>query len=87
MASVVTQNTGTFADTMVALGLHTPMRRCAAGAATAGIALYALKQPAFAFRKDGSLRNWTPISSELDSTYAHFLVFPLLAGAVCAVLL
>ena len=87
MASVITQNTGSFADGMVTLGLHTPMRRCVAGAAAAGIILYAMKQPSMAFKKDGSLKSWLPVSSELDATYAHFLVFPLLAGTACAVFL
>ena len=62
---------------LIALGLNSPERRFIAAAAAAGIVLYAIKQPSVSFTKEGRVRKWSAISSELDATPVHFLVFPI----------
>ncbi len=87
MTSTIVQQMPIDARTaLVALGLGSPPRRFIAGAAAAGIVLYAIKQPAVSFTKEGRVRKWSIISSDLDATLVHFLVFPILGGLAAATL-
>ena len=88
MASTVVSQLppGELRSVLIVLGLATPERRFVAATAAAGIALYAFKQPAMCF-KEGRVRNWSAISSELDATPVHFLVFPIVAGVLASTLL
>lgn len=72
--------------TLIALGLNTPARRFLAGTSAAGIILYAMKQPSGAF-KDGRVRQWSLVSSELDAIPVHFLVYPTIVGLALATFL
>ena len=59
---------------MVKLGMGQPIARSfVAGTVAAGL-LFALKQPAAAFREDGSMKPFKYLSAEPDATTTHFLL-------------
>jgi len=89
MTSVITEalEPGDVRGALIALGLNSPTRRFIAAAAAAGIVLYAIKQPSASFTDEGRVRKWSVVSSELDATHVHFLVFPTVAGLVAATFL
>ena len=66
---------------LVRLGLGQPSSRAfVVGAAAAGVAWFA-GQPKAAFREDGSMKPFKPLSPEPDATYTHFLLVPVTAAA------
>ena len=85
--STIIESTGSAREVLYNVGLSSPQRRFVAATCIAGVLLYALKTPPVSFKKDGTLKAFTPISSELETTYAHFLVFPLLVGLAAATIL
>ena len=68
---------------LVKLGLGSRRNRACAGAAVAALVAYAFKMPSNAFRRDGTMKPFAPLSPELDAVNAHFLLVPLSAAAIC----
>lgn len=71
-------------DAAVAVGLGTPTSRAFVAAVAATGILYATGYPGDAFREDGSLRPFSPLSPGPDGVLStHFLVLPVvIAGGV-----
>jgi hypothetical protein len=67
-------------ETMVAIGLGQPLARAFVAASIAGAICYMAKRPAAAFDKDGNMRPFKPVSTELSATNVHFLAVPLAVG-------
>jgi len=66
---------------MVHMGLGSPTSRALSVAITVGGASYAMGYPRKAFRRDGSMRPFAPLSAESDATVSdHFLLIPVVAG-------
>ena len=68
---------------LVKMGLGTQRSRACVGAAVASLVAYAFKMPSCAFRKDGTLKPYAPVSFEPDATHAHFLLVPVVAAGIC----
>jgi hypothetical protein len=68
------------ADTLVVLGLGSPLARAFVAASVAGAVCYIAKRPAVAFDNDGNMRPFKPVSAELSATNVHFLAMPLAVG-------
>jgi len=66
---------------LVKMGLAKPINRAVAGGTIAAGILYLTSTPKAAFREDGSMRPFKPLSAEPDATYTHFLLGPLAVAA------
>ena len=62
---------------MVSLGLAKPSSRAITAAAITGTLAYAFKFPQSSFRRDGTMKPMSALSSAPDSTNKHFLLVPL----------
>lgn len=68
------------AGILVKVGLGQPINRAfVAGTTAAGLAFLATF-PKESFRSDGSLKPFKGLSAEVDSTYTHFLLVPVVAA-------
>ena len=68
----------------VSVGLGKPSSRgVCAGVLAAGIC-YAASFPNSAFRRDGTMRPFKPLSVAPDATYRHFILTRLLVGTAIA---
>ena len=65
---------------MVAMGLGTPRARCFVSVAIVGLTAYAFKLPQQAFKRDGTMKPFKPLSFDPEATNAHFLLIPVSAG-------
>lgn len=63
----------------VSLGLHTPLRRTAAGVSLAVLALQ-VARPGFAFNDDGYAKEFALLSTKPDSTYFPWYGVALVIG-------
>ena len=68
---------------LVKMGLGSQRNRACAGAALATLVAYALKKPQGAFREDGTMKPFAPLSPEHDAVNAHFLLVPVTAALAC----
>jgi len=71
-------------DALVKLGLGKPSARCFVAGVTSAAILYFAGYPHEAFREDGTMRPFAPLTPGPDGVKAkHFLVLPL-SIAACA---
>ena len=66
---------------LVKLGLGQPTSRAYVGGTVAAGLLYLTSTPKAAFREDGTIRPFKPLSADPDATYTHFLLGPLAIAA------
>ena len=69
--------------TLVKMGLGKPSNRAVCGGIIAAGVLLLAKFPEAAFREDGSMRPFKPLSAEPDATYTHFLLGPIAIATAC----
>ena len=65
---------------LVQLGLGRPLARAFVASTAAAAVVYMSGYPQAAFREDGTLKAFKPLSAEPDATYTHFLMVPLIVG-------
>jgi len=68
---------------LVKMGLGKPQSRAMCGGILAAGVLLLAGRPKAAFREDGSMRPFKPLSAEPDATYTHFLLGPIAIAAAC----
>ena len=74
------ESIGGVRGTLVAAGLGQPLARgFVAGTCALGIC-YIGGMPNTAFREDGTMKPFKPLSMDADATNAHFLLVPLTVG-------
>lgn len=70
----------TAAGRLALMGLGNPSARAAVAATVVGGAAYALSQPTFMFRKNGTAKPWSLNSAESDAILYPFFLVPLTAA-------
>jgi len=68
---------------LVKMGLGQPSSRAVCGGILAAGVLLLAGRPKAAFREDGTMRPFKPLSAEPDATYTHFLLGPIAVATVC----
>lgn len=66
-----------YLDMMVNIGLESPLKRAAALGTLTAMWCYTAGLPQAAFREDGTLAPWKPLSGDPEATLQHFLVLPV----------